>query len=273
MGGDSTFGISNTPESLLWEQWWPSNQLVPFGLSEDKSSTANSVYTQTGPLIDSSRHDYNTELTNHWHYINYEMIYMHPGNGLNPVIEDIPLFPVSEHGIPTESPGQGHWHSHSTQMTPNRKTNCYSDDLTSRKSTERTPLGDRDVNPQAKKKGKHSAVRRTRNTSSNGAHQQGSDRIKRAQEQNKIAANKLRAKKREQQQGLKFSKQDLERIHRDLSTCVADLIFEVYELKMQLLQQSGCNCTLMQNYLVHESGRYVQALEGKSQREASDRRL
>jgi hypothetical protein len=47
----------------------------------------------------------------------------------------------------------------------------------------------------------------------------------------------------------------------------------VYELKMQLLQQSECNCNLMQNYLVHESGRYIQALEGKSQRRASHRRL
>jgi hypothetical protein len=222
MGGDSTSGTSYTPESLLWEQWWPSNQLVPIGLSEDNSGTTNSVYTQTGPLIDSSRHDDNTELKNHWH-------------------------------------------SHSTQMTPNRKTNCCSDNLTPRKSTERTPLGDRDINPQIKKTGKRSAVRRTRNTNSNGAHQQSSDRINRTQEQNKIAANKLRAKKREQQQGLKFSKQDLERIHRDLSTCVADLTFKVYELKMQLLQQWGCNCTLMQNYLVHESSRYVQALEGKSQ--------
>ncbi|EXK75747.1 hypothetical protein FOQG_19487 [Fusarium oxysporum f. sp. raphani 54005] len=33
---------------------------------------------------------------------------------------------------------------------------------------------------------------------------------------------------------------------------------------MQLLQQSGCNCTLMQNYLVYESDRYIQALQGKS---------
>jgi hypothetical protein len=53
---------------------------------------------------------------------------------------------------------------------------------------------------------------------------------------------------------------------------VADLTFEVYELKMQLLQQAECNCTLMQNYLVHESGRYIQALEGQPQRKVSHRR-
>ncbi|KAH7243829.1 hypothetical protein B0J15DRAFT_403624, partial [Fusarium solani] len=57
----------------------------------------------------------------------------------------------------------------------------------------------------------------------------------------------------EEQLRLESSNQDLERIHRDLSTCVADLTFEVYELKMQLLQHSGCNCNLIQNYLAYES--------------------
>jgi hypothetical protein len=266
MEGDSTSGTSYTPESLLWGQWWPSNQLVPVGSSEDKSSTENSVYTQTDPLIDSSLHGYNADLIYHWHYISHEMNYMNPGNGHNPVVEDMPLFPVSEHGISKEPPGQGHWHSPSTQKTSDRKINGYFGDLTSRKPTRRTPSGDRNINPQIKKKGKYSSIHRTSHASSNGAHgaQQSSDRIKRIQERNRIAANKLRVKQREEQQGLESSKQDLERIYRDLSTCVADLTFEVYELKMQLLQQSECNCTLMQNYLIHESGRYIQALEGKS---------
>jgi hypothetical protein len=99
MGGDATFGTSYTPESLPWEQWWSSNQLVPFGSSEDKSSTANSVYTQTGPLIDSSLHGYVTDLAGHWHYIGHEMNYTNPLTGLNPIVKDIPMFPISEHGI------------------------------------------------------------------------------------------------------------------------------------------------------------------------------
>ncbi|EXK24972.1 hypothetical protein FOMG_18345 [Fusarium oxysporum f. sp. melonis 26406] len=275
MEDDLTFETSYTPESLLWKQWWPSIQPVPFGSSENKRSTANSIYTQTGPLVDSSLHGYNTDLTDHWYYISHEMNNMNPGNGLNPVVEDIPLFPVPEHEISKESPGQGYWHSPSTQKTPNRTTNCYSGDLKSRKPTRQAPLGDRDINPQATKKGKYSPVRRTSHTSSNGTHpaQQGNDRMKRIRERNRIAANKCRFNQREEQQGLESSKQDLERINRDLSTRVADLTFEVYELKMQLLQQSGCNCTLMQNYLIHESGRYIQALEEKSRREASHRRL
>ncbi|EXK76282.1 hypothetical protein FOQG_18972 [Fusarium oxysporum f. sp. raphani 54005] len=275
MEGDSTFATSYTPESLLWEQWWSSNQLVPFGSSEDKRSTASDVYTLTGPLINSSLHGYNTDLTDHWYSISHEINYMNTGNDLNPVVEDIPLFPVPEHGTSKGSPGQGHWHSPSSQRTPDRKPNCYSDNLKSRKPSKRAPLGDLYINPQTMKKGKYSPVRRTNHTCSNGTHpaQQGNDRMKRIRERNRIASNKLRFKHREEQQGLESSKQDLERIHRDLSTCVADLTFEVYELKMQLLQQSGCNCTLMQNYLIHESGRYMQALEEKSQREASHRRL
>jgi hypothetical protein len=147
------------------------------------------------------------------------------------------LFSVSEHGVSKEPPGQGHWHSPSIQKTSNRKISSYFSDLTSRKPTRRTPLGNRNINPQIKKKGKYSPIHGTSHASSNGAHaaQQSSNRIKRIQERNRIAANKLRVKQREEQQGLKSSKQDLERIHRNLSTCMADLTLEVYELKMQLL--------------------------------------
>ncbi|KAJ3454500.1 hypothetical protein MRS44_013100 [Fusarium solani] len=255
MGDDSTFGTSYIPESLLWEQWWSSNQLVPFGTSEGKNSTSNGVYTQTSPLLDGFFYHYNTNSKDHWHVISHETDYMNSWNGLDP----------------ESPPAQGHWDSPSTTKKPNRKQNCYSDNLMSRKSTGRTPLGDRDVNPEAKNKTNHSTFHRTGNASRNGAHsaQHGNNRIKRIQERNRIASNKLRVKQREEQLKLESSQQDLERIHRDLSTCVADLTFEVHELKMQILQHSGCNCTLIQNYLVHESSRYVQACEEKLQQEAS----
>ncbi|EXK75748.1 hypothetical protein FOQG_19488 [Fusarium oxysporum f. sp. raphani 54005] len=123
MGGVSTFGTSYSPESLLWEQWWSSNQLVPFDLSEDQISTSNSVYTQTVPLIDDSSHGYNTYLTRYWQYNSHEMNYTNPWDSVNPVVEDIPLFPVSEDGISEASLGQGHRHSPLIQKTPDRKTN------------------------------------------------------------------------------------------------------------------------------------------------------
>ena len=99
--------------------------------------------------------------------------------------------------------------------------------------------------------------------------QQSDYEIKSARERNRIAATKFRTKQRQDQQNLESIEQDLERIHRDLSASVTDLTFEVYNLKMELLQHSGCNCTLIQNYLAQESQRYVQALEEAIPREAT----
>ncbi|KAH7248377.1 hypothetical protein B0J15DRAFT_62556 [Fusarium solani] len=268
MENDSTFGMSYTSESPLWEQWLSVNQRVPLCSSEDKSSTANIVYTQTGPLFDGFLFHSNTGLTGRWHDISHVADYTNPWNGLNHVIEHTPTVPVSEHKVSEEaSPLQGHWQSSSTLRNSNPKQDCYPDNLASCKSTSRTPLGDGDINAQAKKTTRHSTIHRTRHVSGNGVHpaQRGNSRVKRIQEQNRIASNKLRAKQREEQLRLESREQDLERIHRDLSTCVADLSFEIYELKMQLLQHSECNCTLIQNYLVHESSRYVQAFDEKSQ--------
>jgi hypothetical protein len=262
MGGDSTFGTSYTPESHLWEQWWLSNQRVPFDLWEDKNSTASNVYMKTGPLIDSSLHGYSTDLTNHWHHIGHEMNYTNPSTGLNSIVKDMLIFLVSEHGISKESPIQVHWPSSSTLKASNQKINCYYNDLVSRKPTRRTLLGDLDINPQAKKKGKYSPILRTSNATSNGAHpaQQGNDRIQKDQERNRITAYKFRIKQREGISRLESRTQELERAHRELSTCVADLSLEIYELKMQILQQSGCNCDLMRNYLAHACQRCMQAL-------------
>ena len=202
MENDSTFGMSYTSESPLWEQWLSANQRVPLCSSEDNSSTENSVYTQTGPLFDGFLFHSNTGLTGRWHDISHVADYTNPWNGLNHVIEHTPPISVSEHRVSEEaSPVQGHWHSSSTLRNPNPKQDCYPDNLPSRKSTSRTPLGDRDINAQAKKTTRHSTVHRTRHVSGNGVHpaQRGNSRVKRIQEQNRIASNKLRAKQREEQ--------------------------------------------------------------------------
>ncbi|KAH7191152.1 hypothetical protein DER44DRAFT_631824, partial [Fusarium oxysporum] len=80
------------------------------------------------------------------------------------------------------------------------------------------------------------------------------------EERNRITAPKFRIKQREEVSRLTSRTQELARVHRELSTCVADLSLEVYELKIQILQQLGCNCPVMQNYLAHKSQRYVKAL-------------
>jgi hypothetical protein len=161
---------------------------------------------QTGPLIDSSLHGYSTDLTNHWHHIGHEMNYTNPLTGFNSIVKDIPMFLVSEHGISKEPHAQVHWPLSSTLRTPNQKINCYSNDLTSRKSTRQTLLSDLDINPQAKKKGKYSPVLRSSNATSNGAHpaQQGNDRIQKDRERNRITAYKFRIKQREGISRVKF---------------------------------------------------------------------
>ncbi|WAO87547.1 BZIP domain-containing protein [Fusarium falciforme] len=86
---------------------------------------------------------------------------------------------------------------------------------------------------------------------------------KRVQERNRVASNKFRIKKREDAKKLKTDEEDMERINRDLSSCVADLTLEVYQLKMRLLQHTDCDCALIQNYIANEAQRYIQNLDEK----------
>ncbi|KAH7130871.1 hypothetical protein EDB81DRAFT_660194 [Dactylonectria macrodidyma] len=271
MGDDLTFGTSYISQPLIWDQWWSIDQLVPPGSSEDRSSTVNGAYTQTGPLLDGFVYRRDTSSIDHWDYNSPMTDYNDPWNGPSPVTKYTAPSSDSEHMVSVELPPvQGYWHPPSTPKKPSRKRERDSDELPPRKSARRSSSGDEDINPQ-KEKVKHPTVRRKSNASGNDAHssQQRDDHIKVIQARNRIASNKLRVKKSEALLRLKSSEQVKERIHRDLSTCVADLTLELFELKMQLLQQAGCNCTIIQNYLVHESQRYVQALDKKPQREAS----
>ncbi|KAH8659721.1 hypothetical protein BGZ61DRAFT_565060 [Ilyonectria robusta] len=269
IGDDSIFGTSYISQPLLWEQWWSIDQLVPLGSFEDRSNTANGVYTQTGPLLDGFVYRCDTSSTDHWNDTSHVTDYIDPWSGPSPVKKYTALSADSEHMVSEELPPvQGYWDPPSTPKQPSRKRKRDSDDLPPRKAARRSLLVDEDINPQKEKKVKHSTVRGESNASAHSV-QQHDDRIKVIQERNRIASNKFRAKKSEDLLRLKSSEQDIEHIHRDLSTCVANLTLEVYELKMQLLQHSGCNFALIQSYLVHESQRYVQALNEKSQREAS----
>ncbi|KAJ0122817.1 Uncharacterized protein HZ326_31600, partial [Fusarium oxysporum f. sp. albedinis] len=82
----------------------------------------------------------------------------------------------------------------------------------------------------------------------------------RVKERNRVASNKLRAKKRENAKKLKSDAEDMERINRHLSSCVADLTLEVYNLKMRLLQHTDCDCSLIQKYIADEAHRYISRL-------------
>ncbi|KAG7418529.1 Transcription factor atf21 [Fusarium oxysporum f. sp. raphani] len=83
---------------------------------------------------------------------------------------------------------------------------------------------------------------------------------KRIQERNRIAADKCRMRKREHFSRLQFDEQATEQRHRELSSCMNDLNEEILYLKMQLLQHTSCNCTLIQHYIKNEAQRYTDAL-------------
>nr|CEG04809.1 unnamed protein product [Fusarium clavum]CEG05832.1 unnamed protein product [Fusarium clavum] len=76
-------------------------------------------------------------------------------------------------------------------------------------------------------------------------------------ERNRIATSKFRTKKREHTLRVQLEEQELERTNHDLSIYVANLTREVQELKMKLLQHTGCDCSLIHEYLAAEAQRYV----------------
>jgi hypothetical protein len=83
-------------------------------------------------------------------------------------------------------------------------------------------------------------------------------------ERNRIAASKFRTKKREHTLRAQSEEQVLERTNHALSICVANLTREVQELKTKLLQHTGCDCSLIHEYLAAEAQRYVCGLGKKS---------
>jgi len=88
---------------------------------------------------------------------------------------------------------------------------------------------------------------------------------KRVQERNRIAADKCRMRKKEELARLQFDEQATEQRHKELSSCMNDLNEEILYLKMQLLQHTSCNCTLIQHYIKNEAQHYIQAMELGSQ--------
>ncbi|CZR37701.1 uncharacterized protein FPRO_07108 [Fusarium proliferatum ET1] len=98
--------------------------------------------------------------------------------------------------------------------------------------------------------------------------QQGKSHSQHTKERNRITSSKFRTKKREDTLRVQSEEQELERTNHDLSICVANLTREVQELKMKLLQHTGCDCSLTHEYLAAEAQRYVCGPSKQSQLEA-----
>jgi hypothetical protein len=96
---------------------------------------------------------------------------------------------------------------------------------------------------------------------SNGATYRELKKYEQMQERNRIAANKLRLRKKEDLARLHSVEQAMEQRHKTLSRSVDELKEEVLDLKTQLLQHKSCNCTLIHHYITGEAQQYVHSLE------------
>ncbi|KAJ9412544.1 hypothetical protein QL093DRAFT_2570607 [Fusarium oxysporum] len=102
-----------------------------------------------------------------------------------------------------------------------------------------------------------------RTASSNGG-KDLKDYGRRVKQRSRIASNKFRAKQQEDAKKLRTNEEDLEQANHDLCNCASDLRHQIYQLKIRLLQHTGCDCHLIQDYIANEARRYIQILhDGK----------
>ncbi|KAH7247625.1 uncharacterized protein BKA55DRAFT_595199 [Fusarium redolens] len=129
------------------------------------------------------------------------------------------------------------------------------------RSARRNARGDNNTDDQRRK---GSLADENGTNISSGATNHKHAKHKQAQERNRIAANKCRMRKKDDLAKLQSYEQAMEQRHRMLSSCVGDLKEEVLYLKMQLLQHTSCNCTLIHHYISEEAQQYIHALETRS---------
>ncbi|KAI5460153.1 hypothetical protein BGZ63DRAFT_406098 [Mariannaea sp. PMI_226] len=79
----------------------------------------------------------------------------------------------------------------------------------------------------------------------------------RVRQQNRVAANKFRAKKNKSIQSLQVQEETLRKEHERLKSEVSKLRYDVTELKSCLLLHSQCDCTLIQDYISNEASNLV----------------
>jgi hypothetical protein len=153
---------------------------------------------------------------------------------------------------------------------PGRKRKTQLSERAAPKSAGRNSRRDNNDDPRTKGIHTHANEISVNSGTRNRKHDAGHKRV---QERNRIAANKFRIRKREDLARLESDGQDIEQRHRTLSSCVDDLNEEILHLKMQLLQHTSCNCTLIQHYIKNEAQHYIQQQYGDGYPRAEDLHL
>lgn len=95
-------------------------------------------------------------------------------------------------------------------------------------------------------------------------HQKRNRAHKRVKERNHIAASKFRYQRREEIEKIYSTEHDLEKINFNLTSYLKDLVAEAHQLKMNLLQHTTCECTLIHKYIQNEAQRYIERIENNS---------
>ncbi|KAJ9412985.1 hypothetical protein QL093DRAFT_2525375 [Fusarium oxysporum] len=261
MENNSPLGAAYVHQPHTLEAWWSANHSIPLDTPANGSSMTNCVYMHANPLYESSVYNYDAKSMILWNSINPMLDSTYSWSGFDFTTEYASPLSIPTHIVTEElSAPQVHSYLPLAAEYPNPQQNHDPEDLSICKPARRRYFIHENHNPGPKNK-RQSTPCRTRSGSS-GSHstEQSSNRVKKVQEKNRIRASQSRIQQREEVSSLISRTQELARIRRELSTCVADLSLEVSELKMQILQQSGCNCPLMQNYLAHTSQQYVEAM-------------
>ena len=79
----------------------------------------------------------------------------------------------------------------------------------------------------------------------------------RVREKNRIAADKCRSRRRQEEDKLKSRHDDLEQEHRRLLGELSELMSETFVLKNMLMEHGSCDCRLIQDYLKESASEWV----------------
>ncbi|KAL3965713.1 hypothetical protein ACCO45_000021 [Purpureocillium lilacinum] len=79
----------------------------------------------------------------------------------------------------------------------------------------------------------------------------------RVREKNRIAADKCRSRRRQEEDKLKSRHDYLEQEHRRLLGALSELMAETFVLKNMLMEHGSCDCRLIQDYLKESASEWV----------------
>ncbi|KAK7423799.1 hypothetical protein QQZ08_008842 [Neonectria magnoliae] len=84
------------------------------------------------------------------------------------------------------------------------------------------------------------------------------------QRRNRIASNKFRLRKKQDKLRLMLEEEKLKRVNRELVESREELTHRYYNLKMEVLRHSKCDCSDIQRYISLEAHRFVRGIVGRS---------